>query len=136
MIENSLIYIIDDQDSRLRLCISKTLKKKIFHIAHDKVSHTEFYWLYENIVSTLYFWKLFRWLRHYIKCCYECQLNQTKRHSTYDSLTLIVTLSLSDHTIVMNFILTLSETLISFNIVMSVTCKFFKRITLIAEKDT
>ena len=119
MIENSLIYIADDQNDRLHLCISKTLKKKIFYIVHDKVSHAEFHWSYENIVSILYFQKLFRWLRCYIECCYECQLNQTNRHSTYDSLTSIVTLSISDHTIIMNFILTLSETLTDFNITLT-----------------
>ena len=43
MIEDSLIYIADNQDDRLCLCISKTLKKKIFHIVHDRVSHTRFH---------------------------------------------------------------------------------------------
>ena len=62
----------------------------------------------------------------------QCQL--LKKHHLYDFLQLIFILMIFFHTLILNFILVLSDS--EFNVILTVVDKFTKRITLISEKIT
>ena len=69
----------------------------------------------------------------YLKHCFDCQTNQIRKHKFHEFFQSIQSSSVSFHIIVMNFILTFFSTKKKLNCVMSVTCKFFKRIILISK---
>lgn len=75
-------------------------------------------------------------LKAYLKHCSVCKVNQTRRHKLYENLQSILSFSISFHTLTIDFVLILSEIYNKMNIFMSITCKFFKRITIISEIDT
>ena len=129
--ENEIIYHIDD-DSR-RSCISIFVKRKIFRLAHDENYHSEVHRNYDKISSILYIFRLFKKIRKYIEYCSICQLIQTKRHRLYDELMSIISTSRFFHIIAIDFIFVLFDEL---NITMFVTCKHFRRISLIFDKET
>ena len=136
LLKESLIYYQDETNDRLRLCISKKLKKKFFELAHDNHSHEKFQRIYDKIVFNYYMRHLTRRLKRYIQHCFSCQLNQIKRHRTYESLKLIVTIFSLFHTIIIDFILALLKLLNEKNTLMSITDKFFKRVTTVIDKVT
>ena len=118
------------------LCMLKALKKKIFEVAHDENYHCRFHWIYKSIASTLYMYKLSRWLKHYINHCCLCQLNQIKCHITYDSMIPLISSLILMHTISINFVLALPSTEQEYNIILSVMNKFSKWVTLLPDKNT
>ena len=62
---------------------------------------------------------------------------QTRRHRSYEFLQLIFTSSISFHIITIDFVLVLSLfKLEEFNCLMSITCKYFKKMLLISKKTT
>lgn len=73
-------------------------------------------------------------LKIFLKHCSECQVNQTRRHKSHGALQPIDSLSISFHIIAMDFILDLSISKDGYNCAMLITCKFFKRMTLISKK--
>ena len=119
-------------NNKLRLCISKVLKKDIFKLTHDDNQHAELIRFYARIVESLYILKLFRKLRAYITHCSICQLNQTKRHRFYEELMSIICSTISFHTIAMNFILKISKK--NYDTLLTIICKYSKRIAIISEK--
>ena len=100
---NDLIYQL--KNDRERFCLSTFLKLNVFVIVHDQTSHINFHRCHQRIFETLYFYQLAKRLRLYIRKCYACQLNQTRRHLLYDELMSIITFNTSFHIIIMNFIL-------------------------------
>ncbi|SLM34971.1 transposon tf2-1 polyprotein [Lasallia pustulata] len=134
LIEGLVYY--QELDGRRRLCIPKSLEKKVFELAHDDNHHCGFHRAYDAVTSNLYLRKLSKRLKRYIDHCYSCQLNQTKRHATYGSMVPIVMKSLPFRTIAMDFILGLPETEEGFDVALSVTDKCSKRVTLLPGKNT
>ena len=131
---NELLYYINSNDERERLCISIAMKKKIFQMTHDNHHHVNFHRSYDRISRSSYIKHLSRRLKTYITHCSECNLNQTKHHRLYESLQLIISLLISHHIIIMNFIVTLFVTKNGLNSLLMITCKFSKRILLLSEK--
>ena len=134
--KNGLIFRFDDHvyESH-RLCISWSVIKNILKIVHDNDTHSEFARCYEKIVSFYYIRDLIRYLRNYLKHCSKCQIYQTRRHKSYESLQLILTFSISFHTIIVDFVLALSIFKSDlFDYFISVTCKYFKRVLLISSR--
>ena len=68
-----------------RLCIFATIISNILTTTHDE-SHVEFARCYEKIASFYYIRDLSRYLRDFLKHCFKCQIFQTRRHRSYDSL--------------------------------------------------
>ena len=132
---NSLIYFTAKNDKK-RLCIPTSLKKKVFQLTHDQIYHGDFHKIYDKITLLIYIHQLAKRLRIYIAHCSNCQLNQTKRHSTYNKLTSIITPTILFHTVAINWILALSVTKNGFNVLLTITCKFTKKILLMPDKDT
>jgi len=131
---NELLYYIDLNDRRERLCILIAMKKKIFQMIYDNHHHVSFHWSYDCISRSLYIKHLSKRLKTYIDHCFECNLNQTKHHRFYESLQLIINSLISHHIIIMNFIMMLFVTKNDLNSLLMITCKFLKRILLLSEK--
>ena len=81
----------------------------------------------------MYFHKLIKRLRVYIRKYYVCQLNQIKRHTSYDELILIKATSTFFRTLIFNFILILSKCQ-KYDYVFIMICKFTKNIDLLFDK--
>ena len=118
-----------------RLCIPHPVIQNILHQAHDD-GHAGYAKCYERISASYYIRGLSRYLRDYLKHCPECQIFQTRRHAPYGSLQPILTPPIPFHTITMNFILALPTSVTDLNTAMTVCCKFTKRVTFIAGKNT
>ena len=132
-LKNELLY--HKTNDKIRLCISTALKKNIFKLTYDSNQHAKIIRFYAHIVETLYIFKLSKKLKVYITHCLICQLNQIKRHKLYKELMSVICSSISFHTIVMNFILTISEKN-DFDTLLTIICKYSKKITIISEKVT
>jgi hypothetical protein len=117
---------------RKRLCIFANCETNVFKLAHDQNNHFEHNKIYIKLIDRVYISKLSRNIRQYIKHCSTCELNQIKRHLTYEEL-VSISKNISFQTLAMNFISTLSNNM---NTALIVTCKAFKKITIILEKFT
>jgi hypothetical protein len=134
---DDLIYHLNRLTSRARLCISKSVMQNIFKMTHDDQAHADFHRAHAIIFETLYIRRLAHYLRQYIEYCSQCLLNQTKRHKSYEFLIFISSAKISFHTIVMNFVLALSQfEKKKFDTLFTVTDKFFKTKLLISELNT
>ena len=139
---HELVFRIDDSiddhafTSR-RLCVSDAIVKNVLEIVHDDSNdHSKYTKCYEQIASTWYIRDLIRQLRDYLKYCSKCQINRIKRHQSYDSLQSILSSIIFFHTFSFDFILALSVSRVEqFNVVMSITCKFTKRIIIVLNKN-
>ena len=127
VIRQELIY----HKNRQRLCIFKSFDKDIFNLTHDKNQHSEINRCYARISECLYISHLLRKLRQYVTHCFQCQLNQIKRHKSYEKLMLISSTSKSFHTISIDFVMTIFE---DFDSLLTAFCKFFKRVMIISKK--
>ena len=138
MSENDLIYRKKSNHNMSftlrRLCISIIVMKNILNLIHDQ-NHSEFDKTYQQIVSSWYIQSLLKHIKFYIKHCFKCNVNQTRRHKFYDSLQSIFTSSIFFHTIDIDFVFALSKSHIDINNIMSVICKFSKRVTAISKKN-
>ncbi len=104
-------------------------------MTHDNNHHCDFHRAYARIFESLYIRHMFERLRKYIHHCKSCLKEQTKRHSFYDELSFIKTMTLSFHTMIIDFIVILFVSQ-EYDAVLTTTNKFFKRISLIADKET
>ena len=138
--EKNLIYYVNKWNDVKRLCISKNCIKNILNIAHDS-DHSEYVKIHDIVTKSWYIHDLIKILRKYIQHCSKCLTCQVKRHKSYKFLQFIDLSSLFFCTITMNFVLalsyseTLDKVITSFNTMLIITNKFFKRILLIAEKS-
>ena len=140
--KNELIFRFDDYiiDNHVyefhRICIFQSTIQNIFVVAHDD-NHSNFVRCYDKITIFYYIRDLFKYLKDFFKHCFKCQTYQTRRHKFYDSLQSIFTSNILFHIITIDFILTLSRSRIDqFDCVMSINCKYFKRIMLVSDKNT
>ncbi len=133
-LQNDLIYYSSEMKT-LKLCISWSLEKDIYKMTHDDNHHCEFHRAYVRIFESLYIRHMIKRLRRYIHHCRSCLEEQTKRHPLYDELNSIRTMTLSFHTVIIDFVIALSMTLIEENAILIITNKFFKRISIIARKN-
>ena len=118
-----------------RMCIFANAIKNILSMTHDN-KHLKFDRTYEKLISVWYIRNFAKHLKSYLKHCSFCKINRTKRHKLYESLQFILSSSISFHTITINFVLVLSVISTDMNNIMSVTCKFSKKITIIFDIDT
>ena len=98
-------------------------------IAHGD-SHSEFNKCYETIVKLWYVRRLVKQLCQYIKHCPQCLVLQTIRHKPYGLLQPIHLPAVLYHTIILNFILVLLTSDKGYNIILLLTDKYTKKISL------
>ena len=116
------------------MCISIYVIKNILNITHDN-NHQDFDRTYKKIISSWYVRNFTKHFKIYIKHCSQCKVNQIKRHKSYESLQFILSSSVLFHILIINFVLTLSKIRTDINNVMSVTCKYIKRIIIVSKID-
>ena len=132
-----LIYYTNHADGRERLCIPNSLEQEVFKLAYDEQHHGGYHRSYDRIYPSVYMRHLTRNLKSYIEHCPECQLNQTKRHRPHGNLIPIDRPGIPFHTICMDFIVTLpTSEKDEFDCLLTITCKFSKRVLLIPGKTT
>ena len=137
--KENLIYYVDQMTDVRRLCISKNCVREILNIAHNN-EHIDYVKIYDIIIRFWYIHELIKILKKYIQHCFECLTCQIKRHKFYEALQFINSSSIFFHTITMNFVLTLSfeeinNVILSSNVMLTVTDKFFKRILLMSKES-
>ena len=130
----NLVYYLNLINIQQQFCVSKTLEKKIFKMTHDDYYHVSFHQVYNNIVADLYIQNLSQHLKQYIMHCLKCLHYQMTKHTSYRALHLIVELSISFHTVIINFILELLKISTDLDIMITIICKFFKKIEFIFNK--
>src|SRR5947208_10682489 len=101
---------------------------------HDDHYHVKFHQIYSCIVINLYIQNLSQHLKQYITHCLKCLHYQTVRHVSYKALQSIVESLISFHIITADFILRLSKISSDLNAVMTIICKFFKKMKFISDK--
>ena len=129
-----IYYIIEN--GRERLCVFNFMKQKIFIIIHDFIYYNNFHCTYDKIASSIYIRHLFKHFRIYSVHCSNCQFNQIKEHFIYGEFISMITSITSFHIIMMNFIIILSKIKKNYNMLLTIICKFIKRIFLISDKNT
>ena len=90
---------------------------------------------YKIIINNYFFRKFIRRFHYYIYYYYECNINQIKCHAKYNSLIFIIESLILYYIIIINFILTLLKMTKKINVIISIICKFFKRIIFIFDKN-
>ncbi len=133
---NELLYF-DDDERGLRLCIPSAMEAEVFKLAHDEMGHPGYARTHERLTEGLYIFGMATKLHEFIRHCPHCQLNQTPRHRPYGSLQPILTPARPFHTLTIDFILALPESLLeSYDCILQMTDKFSKAITFIPGKAT
>ena len=132
--KNDLLYYTFDLVNSKRLCIFAIMKTEIFRQVHNLTHHDDFMRTYDKLRNSIYVHSMIKHFKIYIIHCSNCQINQIKRHSIYDELTFIMSSTIFFHIITMNFIVKLSFNR-DMNVLLTITCKFSKKILLISSHD-
>jgi hypothetical protein len=133
-LDNDLLWHYDEVD---RLCIPESLVGEVLKIAHTEAGHLGSDRTYERAATSWYIRSLARYIRDFIRHCPQCKVYQTRRHTPYGLLQPVQAPPMPFHTITIDFILALPEARDSgFDIVLSITDKFSKRITLVPSLKT
>lgn len=130
--DNLIYYTSSNIDKHTRLCILIIQKKDIFQAIHNKY-YTNVHRCFHRITKTLYILQLLRKLQAYVEHCFACQVNQIKRHRSYNKLILISLSSYFFYTIVINFVI---ELLNKYNVLLTIIDKFSRRLLLLSSYVT
>jgi hypothetical protein len=103
---------------------------------HDDVAHPGFSRTFRRVNDSYFIKKLGKHIREYIKYCKSCDVNNTRRHAPYGSLQPINSPPAPFHTISIDFIMAIPTSTEGHDCLMSVTCKFSKKISLIPGMST
>ena len=110
------------------------LVENIFKMTHDEMRHCRFDRVFEHF-HELTINKTSCQLQVYINKCSDCDKNQIHYHKFYNDFQSILSLSISFHTLTINFIFTLLVFEENYNVMLIITNKFIKNIQLILKKN-
>ncbi len=130
-----LIYHLNHVTGICQLCILLAVAPKLLAIAYSK-GYSRFAFCHKIISYSWYIQGLTKILRSFIRHYPQCLALQTKKHSSYSSLQSIHSLPVLFFIFTRDFMLALSFTTREYNALISVTCKFSKKVILIEDKDT
>lgn len=130
-----LIFNLDRLTGVCCLCISCFVAPELLAIAHNK-GYSGFSHCHKIISRSWFIWGLTKVLRSYIRHYPQYLALQTKRHALYNSLQPIELSPVPFFILTLDFVLALPISKKGYNALMSVTCKFSKKVTLIKGKDT
>ena len=135
-LREGLIYYTNFDDGRERLCVPNSMEAEIFQLAHDRQYHGGYHRSYERVAGSIYMRHMAKSLRTYVEHCPECQLNQTKRHAPYGSMVPIDRPAIPFYTVAMDFIVALPVSVEGYDSLLTMTCKFSKRVLLVPGMST
>jgi hypothetical protein len=118
-----------------RLCVPQACLGELFKLAHGDRGHPGFTKI-SHILSDFCIHQLSRNLWEYIRHCPECKVFQTRRHVPFGSMQPIEAPPVPFHTIAMDFILALPRALSGHDTLLTITCKFSKKVMLIPGFET
>src|SRR5436190_20442530 len=104
-------------------------------MTHDDHYHVSFHQVYNNIIADLYIQNLSQHLKQYITYCFKCLHYQIVRHISYRTLQLIIEFLISFHIVTADFILRLSKISSDLDAMITIICKFFKKMKFISDKE-
>lgn len=132
--KTKFLYLVSPLINVYRLCIPLSVAPDILAVTYGK-GYPGFSRCYKIL---MHFWfihgvaKLFRaFICHYL----QCLVFQTSQYAPYKSFQLIVSPFILLFILTLDFMLALSLLREKYNVIMSVTCKFSKSITLIKSTD-
>ena len=114
--------------------VFRNCEQNVFKLIHDDCFHAEYYRVYVRLINVVYVHKLFKKVTIYIRHCSACQLNQIKRHRFYDELTSFFIFSIFFHTLIINWVVTLSNNKNEYDCILNVICKFNRKFQFIHDK--
>ena len=117
-----------------KLCVLNSMIDEILEMIYNEKPF-DFDRTYERIVCSWYIRDLTDCFKKYLKNCFKCNINCTRRHKFFDNLQSILSSSILFHILIIDFILTLSNSHIDLNVLMSIICKFSKKIIVVFEKN-
>ncbi len=133
--KSQLLFHINRLINVYRLCIPLSVTPDILAVAYGK-SHLGFSHCYEIITRFWFIHGLTKLLSTFI-CHYpQCLAFQIRRHTPYGSLQLIESPPVLFFSLTLDFVLAFPLSKVEYNTMISVTCKFSKRVTLIEGIDT
>ena len=113
------------------------MKAEVFKLTHDEMRHFNYVYTHERLIEELYIFNMVTKLYEFIRHCPHCQLNQTSRHKSYDSLQPIFSPVKPFHILTIDFILTFPKSLSDeCDCILSMIDKFSKTIIFISGKTT
>lgn len=130
-----LLYHINKVTGVHWLFIPPSVALNILAITYRK-GHLGFSCCYKIMARSWFIHVLSKFLCSFIYHCSQCLTLQTNRHPSYESLQPMEFPPVFFFSLTLDFVLALSMTKKKFNAIMSVTCKFSKRITLIKGTNT
>ena len=130
-----LLFHINKLTNIYRLYILLFIAPDILVVAHDK-GHLRFFYCYEIITCFWFIRGLTKLLCTFICHCSQCLALQTRRHALYGSFKLIELPFVLFFTQTLDFILALPLSKSEYNVIISVICKFSKRVILIEDANT
>ena len=133
--KSQLFFHINRLTNIHRLCISSSVTPDILAIAHGK-DHLGFSCCYKIISHSWFIHSFIKLFHAFICYCLECLALQIRWHTPYGSLQPIESPPVLFFTLTLDFVLALPLFKRDHNALISVTCKFTKRITLIKGADT
>ena len=135
-LRNDLLYYSNTEGYK-RLYIPEIMEGEVFRIVYNLSSYGGFYRTYNRLVGSVYIKHLARYLRTYIQYCPDCQLLRTTRYTAYGLHTPVSTPSILFYSLALDFIVELPEIGDNkFNIILTLTDKFTKKVILLPGKDT
>lgn len=132
--KSKLIFYLDSLTSICCLCILSSIASKLLANAYNEV-HSDFARYYEIISWSWFIQRWNRLLCFFIQHCLQYLTFYTEKHPIYSLLPLIQSLLVYFLTLILNFIPTLFLSKEGYKALISVTCKFSRRVTLIEGKD-
>ena len=130
-----LLYYVNRLTNVHHLCISPSVAPDILRIAHDK-GHLGFSRCFEIVSRSWFICGLTKLLHFFIRHCLQCLALQTRRHPPHGSFQLIESPSVPFFTLTLDIMLALPLSKEGYNVIISVTCKFSKRVKLVEDADT
>ena len=80
------LFYFDDDKKGLRFCVSTIMKIEVFKLTHNEMRHFNYVYTHKRLIEELYIFNIKTKLYKFIRHCPYCQLNQTSRYKSYDSL--------------------------------------------------
>jgi hypothetical protein len=105
-------------------------------MVYDNRAYIGFYRAYDHVRASFFIKGLAERFRVYLKYCHVCNTHQTVRYKSYGSLKFIFSLFTPYHTVSGNFIVGLPVIANGFDMALTFTCKFSKRVKIIPGKST